>query len=167
MNKLLLGCIILLAAFSRLAPHPPNFTPILSIALFSGFCFKNNYAFIVPLSIMLVSDYFIGSFEMALWVYPPILLIFYLGNSLMKKNSYKNILFGSIVSSLIFFLITNFGSWYGNLIYLQNFNGLLSSYVAGIPFYKNTLISTILYSSILFSVHGYLLKKYNHQYQSL
>ena len=167
MNKLLLLCIVLLAAFSRLAPHPPNFTPILSIALFAGYSFKNNYAFMVPLSIMLVSDYLIGSFEMALWVYPSLLLIFFIGNYFIKKNNYRNIFLSSVLSSLIFFIITNFGSWYGNPFYVQNFSGLMSSYIAGIPFYKNTLISTLLYSSFLYLVYDYLLKKYNPEYQRL
>ena len=49
--------LILILAFSRLIPHPPNFTPILSIALFCGVCFRSKYIFLVPLFAMLISDF--------------------------------------------------------------------------------------------------------------
>ena len=60
MNKILLVIFILLAVFSRLTPHPPNFTPILSIALFSGLMFNNKYGFLIPLSIMIFPTFLLG-----------------------------------------------------------------------------------------------------------
>ena len=153
MNKIFLICIVLLAAFSRLAPHPPNFTPILAITLFSGICFRKKYSFLIPLFIMFISDFIIGNFDMAIWVYPSLLLIYFIGNYFIKNISYKNVLIASFIGSIIFFLVTNFGSWIGNVFYPQNFNGLVASYVAGIPFYKNTLISTLLFFiSIIYSI---------------
>ena len=166
MNKIFLVCIVLLAAFSRLAPHPPNFTPILAITLFSGICFREKYSFLIPLCIMFVSDFIIGNFDMAMWVYPSLLLVYFIGNYFIKNISYKNVLISSFISSIIFFLVTNFGSWIGNVFYPQNFNGLIASYIAGIPFYKNTLISTLLFSSGLYLVYAYLLRKFNHLYQN-
>ena len=81
MNKIFLIFIVFLAALTRIAPHPPNFTPIISIALFSGLFFKNKYSFLIPLIIMIVSDFLIGNFDMAIFVYPSILLVFLLGKS--------------------------------------------------------------------------------------
>ena len=167
MNKILLVIFILLAVFSRLTPHPPNFTPILSIALFSGLMFNNKYGFLIPLSIMMFSDFFIGSYNMAMWVYPSLLFVTFLGSFFIKKFNYVNVLKYSVIGSLIFFFITNFGSWYGNPFYPQSIQRLFSSYLAGIPFYKNTLISTGLYSSFLFLVYESVLRYNKQKIQSL
>jgi len=146
--------------------HPPNFTPILSIALFSGLLFNNKYGFLIPLSIMIFSDFFIGNYSMAMWVYPSLLLVTFSGSFFVTKFNYINIVKYSVFSSLIFFFITNFGSWYANPLYPQSLQGLFSSYVAGIPFYKNTLLSTLMYSSFLYLVYEFVLKPNRHKIQS-
>ena len=61
MNKFLVLGIIILGILTRLIPHPPNFTPILSFALLSGVYSKNNLGIFIPISIMLLSDMFLGS----------------------------------------------------------------------------------------------------------
>jgi len=106
--------------------HPPNFTPILSIALFSGLLFNNKYGFLIPLSIMIFSDFFIGNYSMAMWVYPSLLLVTFSGSFFVTKFNYINIVKYSVFSSLIFFFITNFGSWYANPLYPQSLQGLFS-----------------------------------------
>ena len=158
MNKMFLIFIVLLAALTRVAPHPPNFTPILSIALFSGICFKNRFSFIVPLLIMIISDFFIGSFDMAAWIYPCLLLICYLGRNFQNKFNYQNVLVNSFIASLLFFVISNFGVWIVG--YPKTISGFINCYVMAIPFYKNTLISTIVYSSCLYLIYEVLLKKH-------
>jgi formate-dependent nitrite reductase membrane component NrfD len=47
-------------------------------------------------------------------------------------------------------LVTNFASWLNNPMYTQNFSGLLTSYIAGIPFFRNTLLGDLFYLSVLF-----------------
>ena len=107
---------------------------------------------------MIISDYFIGSFVMATWVYIPILFIYLIGNVFNDDFNYKNILLMSFVSSLIFFVISNFGVWL--LGYPKNMTGFITCYMAAIPFFKNTLLSTIIYSSFIYFGYEFLNKKY-------
>ena len=53
--------IILMLALSRLIPHPPNFTPILGMAVFSGAIINHKlFSYLIPLAAMLISDLYLG-----------------------------------------------------------------------------------------------------------
>ncbi len=150
MNKIFLFFAIVAACLIRLAPHPPNFTPILSIALFSGFIFRNKLGFILPMSIMILTDFFIGSYQMSVWVYSSLFLIYFI-----SKN-YENFNFSltlkiSVIGSFLFFIITNFGVWIVG--YPKSFSGIIACYYAALPFYKNTLLSTLAYSTMFYFVY--------------
>ena len=85
--------IIIFISFAiliRILPHPWNFTPILSIALLTGVYFKNKISFLIPLSIIVISDLYIGYFNMFLWVYSSYFLIYVLGNKLIQEFTFKN-----------------------------------------------------------------------------
>ena len=142
--------LIFVGVMSRIYPYAPNFTPMLSIALLSGFYSKNKFFVLLPILIMLISDIMIGNHTVVPWVYSSFILIFALGY-LIKKSSYSNIFIFSILSSVIFFVISNLGVWFTGG-YSYSFNGLIACYTAAIPFFKNTLISTVLYSSVIHSV---------------
>ena len=152
--KYLFCCfLILIGVLFRLVPHAPNFTPMLTIALMSGLYVKNKFSILLPILIMLVSDLFIGSYAIAPWVYVSILMIFLIGR--LIKNTALNILLYSIISSFVFFLLTNFGVWISGG-YAYSFEGLVLCYTMAIPFFKNTLISTVLFSGIFYSLHYFL-----------
>ena len=153
MNILLIIILTLFAIFSRLIPHPPNFTPLLAIALYSGISFKNKTLFVIPLTAMIVSDVFLGYHSSILWVYLSLLIIFYIGYISFKKYSFSNLILLSIASSLMFFTFTNFGVWI--IGYPKTFEGILACYIAAIPFFHNTLFSTILFSSIFHFSYKY------------
>tara|TARA_B100000965_G_scaffold324752_1_gene286816 strand:- start:3225 stop:3725 length:501 start_codon:yes stop_codon:yes gene_type:complete len=157
MNILLVIILTLFAVLSRLIPHPPNFTPILAIALYSGFSFKNKFLFIIPLVGMIVSDFFLGYYSSIIWIYFSLLIIFYLGYILSNKYSFKNLIMLSLISSVLFFLISNFAVWLGGW-YGYNLSGFIACYVAAIPFFHNTLFSTIIYSSIFHFSYKYSAK---------
>ena len=76
MNRLLITGIIVLGIMTRLIPHPPNFTPILSFALLSSVYSKNNLGIFIPVSIMLFSDIYLGSHETIAWVYSSLFIIY-------------------------------------------------------------------------------------------
>ena len=147
---------ILIAVLLRISPHPWNFTPILSIALLSGAYFKNKLSFIIPFSIIVISDLYIGNFNMAFWVYISYLLIFMLGRLYISDITYRNIFISSFAGSIIFFLITNFGTWV--IGYPKTINGFLSCFTLALPFYKNTLLSSLFYSTIFYLLYESLLK---------
>ena len=138
--------IILILAFSRLIPHPPNFTPILGLAVFAGATLdKRIFAFAIPLIAMLVSDIFIGFHASILTVYFAIALNVLIGIYLMKKFTYLRAI-GSLISGvIIFYIITNFAVWLGSSLYSKDFAGLISCYIMALPFLQNTLISSLFY----------------------
>ncbi len=142
--------IILVIAFSRLVPHPPNVVPIAAMALFAGAFFSSRLlAFLVPLAAMLLSDYVIGFHSTVWYVYAGILLTVLIG-SVINKVTIVRVGVAAVISSLVFFLITNFGSWLHHDMYSQDLNGLLQAYVAGIPFLRNSLIANLIFSYLVF-----------------
>lgn len=161
-GPLILGAMILLAALTRVAPHPWNFSPVEAIALFGGAYFASRaLAVAVPLVAMFVSDlglalihgdtyatYFFGT---SFWiVYACIALSCVLGFGLRGKVTGARVLGYSLAGSVLFFLVTNFGAWIGSSMYPQNTAGLAAAYVAGIPFFKWTLFGTLFYGALLF-----------------
>ena len=104
--------LILILAFARLIPHPPNFTPIIAVALISGYFFKNiNLSLLILLVAMLLSDLFIGFYENMIFVYASLLLITFVFHKISKKINYKNLFIYCFAGSFIFFIFSNFGVW--------------------------------------------------------
>ena len=144
--------IILLAIFARLIPHAPNFAPIGGLALFSGANFKKKSALLIPLAAMFISDIFLGFHKTIPYVYVSFVIIALIGG-LIKTNKWQSLLKASLVSSVLFFLITNFGVWASFDMYPKTIDGLMQSYVMGLPFFRNTVLSDLFYSFSFF--YGY------------
>src|SRR6185295_1660072 len=111
-----LTILIFIAAISRLFPHIPNFTPITAMALFGGVYFKDRVsAFLVPLLSMFISDCFLelstgwGFHNTIIYVYVSIVFITLIGMYVQKNVTVQTVLLGSLSSSILFFIITNFG----------------------------------------------------------
>ena len=153
--------LILILAFARLIPHPWNFTPVIAVAILSGYFFKNIYlSFSILLISMLIADVFLGFYENMIFVYISLLLIAFVFFKISKKINFKNLFIYSFAGSLIFFIVSNFGVWalgspgLNNVVYAKNLNGLIECYIMAIPFFQNTLLSTLLfvYSAFLTNV---------------
>ena len=148
MNKILYPIgVILFLAFSRLIPHPPNFTPVISMALLSGYFFSNIYLSVAVLLISIfISDFFLGFYENMIYVYFTFILINLIFFNISHKINFKNLYLFSCFATLIFYLVSNFIVWATGTLYEKNLAGLINCYVLAIPFLKNTLISTLFYS---------------------
>ena len=145
--------LILILAFARLIPHPPNFTPVIAVAIMSGYFFKNiNFSFLTLLVAMFLSDLFIGFYENVIFVYGALLLITFIFYKISKKINFKNLFIFGFVGSLIFFVISNFGVWLlgspgvFDAPYERNLNGLIECYILAIPFFGNTFLSTLIFA---------------------
>ena len=161
-GPLVLAGLILVAALSRVLPHPPNFSPVEAIALFGGAYFASRrWAAMVPLLAMLVSDVVLGALHggdyasylggASFWsVYACIALSVVLGFGLRGRVSGARVLGYALAGSVIFFLVTNAGAWLSNPIYPRNAQGLATAYIAGIPFFRWTVLGTLFYSAALF-----------------
>ena len=153
--------LVLILAFSRIIPHPPNFTPVITIAIMSGYLFRNIYLSIATLLIsMLLSDAFIGFYKNMFFVYLSLIFIVYIFYKISSKINFKNLFIFSIFGSFIFYLISNYGVWYFGGLYEKDFNGLIKCYFLAIPFFKNTLISTIIFSYAAFFANSLHIKNY-------
>ena len=151
--------IIFLVSLTRIFPLPPNFTPILALAIFGGAYLPNRITAIsLPIISMFISDLIIGFHSQIFTVYATIILLSILGH-LMKTKNFKNFAITGFTGSLIFFIITNFSVWLGGSLYPLTIDGIIQCYIMAIPFFHNTLISTILFLTILFFGYTFAEKK--------
>ena len=163
-----LATMILAAALSRFMPHPPNFTPIMAMAIFGGAFFTDKKsAFAVPIAAMLLTDIFLG-FHSSMWaVYISFGIGVVMGAYFLKQKSFTRITTVSIASAVIFYLLTNFSCWLSFGMYPHTFAGLMQCYFMGLPFLSYTpmelfgfsLLSDLFYAYILFGAFAYAEKR--------
>ena len=135
--------IFFFLTISRLIPHEPNFTPILSISIL-GFLFSTilSVKVLIVLGSMFFSDLIIGTHDFIIYVYFSLILLIIVSNS-------KNYIYMMFLGPLIFFIITNFGVWLNSWYYTKNINGLIECFYMAIPFFKNTILSTFFYCILI------------------
>ena len=172
----IVALMVLVAAMSRLLPHPPNFTAVGATALFGAAYFAKKYwAFLIPFLALWISDLILnnvvyGAFyegftmfsSYMIWNYVAFGLIIVLGSSVLKKIKPLNLLGASLGASAIFFLLTNLGVWYsgaGN-IYPDNFAGLMAAYAAGLPYFLNTIVGDLFYVGVMFGAFELVKQRY-------
>ena len=151
--------ITLSAAAMRLVPHPPNVTPIAAMALFGGVHFATKKtAFLVPLIAMYLSDLVLGFFVYDFgwfhgfmpFVYISFIITVCIGFLLRRRLTPLMVGSAALTGSVLFFIVTNLGAWLISGLYPKTLVGLLSCYVAAIPFFRNTLAGDMVYSLVLF-----------------
>ncbi len=144
--------LIIFAALLRLLPHPWNFSPIAAIALFGGAQFRTrSAAFLIPLSALLLSDLFIGFYPSMHGTYLSFAAVVLLGRFFLnEQSSAPKILATSIAGSITFFLLSNFGVWLWDNMYLHTIQGLVQCYAAALPFFQGTLAGDVVYTTLLF-----------------
>lgn len=143
----------LAAAATRLLPHPPNFTPIAAMALFGGAHFANPLAaFAVPLSAMFLSDLLLGFglHPVMPFVYGSFAFTVCLGRWLRARRLPLAVGVAALSGSVVFFVVTNLGVWLVGDLYPRTLDGLVTCYIAAIPFFRNTLAGDAGYTVALF-----------------
>ena len=156
---LTLSTIIIVLAVFRLLPHWPNVSPVAAMALFGGAYFADKrLAFIVPFVALFISDLIIGLHNSMIFVYAGFALTVAIGLLLKGRVTITNTAFAVVAASATFFLITNFGAWLMSGIYMKSAEGLMQAYVAGIPFFQNSLLGNLGYAAVIFGGY-YLLQK--------
>ena len=151
LRTILIFTMIILAAALRLAPHPWNFTPVGALALFSGAMVRDpRMAFLFPILVMFATDAVIGFNKLSPLVYASFFLSVLIGRWLDQRCNVPRVAAATFVGGLQFFLITNFGVWAFLNSYPRTGAGLATCYIAGIPFFWNTLSGDAIYASLLF-----------------
>ncbi len=148
--------LILLAALLRIFPHPPNVTPVAALALFGGAYLSRRFALVYPLVIMALSDLVLNPFygvppviPESFFVYGSFLITGSLGLWCRSRRSIGILYLATVVSSIQFYLITNFGTWLVGILYPRTLSGLLQCYIYALPFFRMSLIGDLFWFSIL------------------
>ena len=174
-NKfVLVTSIIFLAAASRLLPHPPNFTPLASMALLgAAFLKRKEFAIFIPLVALFLSDLIINNVVLKLvapeyysgfqllgngWVYLSFVLIGLIGIFTLNKVTVVRVAGSVGMATILFFLVTNFGMLFTSTVYPMSLGGLLASYTAGLPFMLNDLLGNVFFATIFFGAYSYFAK---------
>jgi hypothetical protein len=160
-----LVAMIVLATLSRfLFLDMPNFTTIGAVALFGGAYFsQKRWAVIVTFASLWLSNLILDNVIYTKWyptgswgfnwsVFLAFGLVILLGTELSKKLTRTNFAVSSLASAAVFFIITNFAVWLEGSMYPANFSGLITCYVAAIPFFGNTLLSQLVFGAMLFGI---------------
>ena len=160
-KKLILSVILItLGIATRLLPHMWNFAPIAAIALCAGVYLGKRYAVVLPIAAMLVGDSLIGVYDWKLMcvVYLGYIITGFMGVLISKHKSTETVFAASLVSALIFFVLTNWAVWQFSPWYERSLAGLLECFALALPFFRGTLLSNIFYTGVLFG--GYELAVY-------
>ena len=141
--------VTLLLGLSRIIPHPPNFTPILAVAVFIPFL-TNSWKTAVPITLgaMFIGDLYWGLHSYMAWTYAAVVL-----SSMLALN--VKLFTSSILAPVLFFIVTNFGVWTSGY-YGYTIEGLIACYIAAMPFFHMTLLGTLIYTGAFFAIHKYL-----------
>lgn len=143
--------IFLALAVSRFIPHPPNFTSLIALSFYVPAIFGSRYMPVVLLSFVF-TDIVIGFHNTLLFTWGSVIFIGifsrYFTKSILTRIS------GALTGALIFFIITNFGVWVSGM-YQANLNGLIESYVMGLPFFGYSLVSTFIFGSLIETVYKF------------
>jgi Family of unknown function (DUF6580) len=158
--------IVALAIAARFIPGTANFSPLYAALLFGGVYLKKRDSIWFPVVLLAASDVMLNellyntpfhwaqSFNWLAFAAIPVV-----GWWLRKHVSARNVLLGSIAGATVFFVISNFAVWLAGILYPPTLGGLSACYIAAIPFYGNSLISSALFSGILFGAYEFYLRK--------
>lgn len=145
--------MVFIGAALRIVPHPANVTPIAAIALFGGAYLSRRWlALGIPFLAMLISDSVIGFHDQMVAVYVAFAAATLIGFFLRKRRSLTRIAAATLVSSLVFFVITNFAVWAQGQMYPLTAAGLADCFVMALPFFERSLLGDLFFVSVMFGV---------------
>lgn len=149
--------LIVLGAFARLVPHPWNFTPIMAIGLYAGARSTKLWtAALITLTALLLSDSILGFYSGMPYVYAASLVPVVLGWYMRERSGIATVVASAVLSSVLFFLVTNAAVWIAGNQYPHTWAGLGVCFTAALPFYRNEIAGDALYTSAFFGADALL-----------
>lgn len=133
----------------RLLPHIPNFAPIGAIALIASLALGWKKSLWVVMGVMIISDLLIGFYPGIEWTWLSFLFIAGFGLTIKKLAPHWRIPVGALGASGLFFIVSNFGTWIASGMYSLDLTGLMQCYVMALPFLRATLLSDLLFTTVL------------------
>ena len=151
--------VVLLGVAARLLPHPPNLTPLTALALFTGSYFFSGWSLALPVAAVALIDAVIGFHDVVAFTWGGFLLTGMIGWRLGRFPSARRVLGASVLGSVLFFLLTNFGVWWlgdGGTMYPKTAQGLWDCYVAALPFFRTSFLGDVIYTAAIFGLYALL-----------
>lgn len=152
--------ILVIGVLTRFADHAPNFTPAVALALFGGVYLPRKFALIVPILFMFISDLVIGFHNTMFFTWGSVFLISWIGIWVRERKNFPVFMMSGVASAVLFFIVTNLGAW--PTLYPMTWQGLVECYVAAIPFFRNTFVSTIVYCAVFYGVYEFVASRVRH-----
>jgi len=146
-------CLLAIGILSRLIIHVDNFTPVIALALFGGVYLKRKQALLLPILLFAATDIILGFHKTMFFTWSTILLIVLMGFAVQKNKNWATVLGGGIFSAILFFVTTNFGVWIMTGMHPLTLTGLAECYVVAIPYFRSSLLSTLIYGFIFFGAY--------------
>ena len=153
--------LIAFTSLTRIIDHYPNFTAVGALALFAGVNIRDKrYAFLFPFIAMFIADIYLGFHFSIVPVYMCFALAVWIGFAVRKNKTIFRIFSASIISSVIFFLVTNLPFWYANLqLYPMTLEGTLESYTAALPYFRNQVTGDLIYTALFFGLYEFAFRR--------
>jgi len=146
--KIAIGIFIILSA-SRFIPHPPNFTSLIALSFYIPLFFGKIFIPALVISFF-ITDFIIGFHSLTFFTWGSVIIIGLISNLFIKNIYYR--ISGVLSGCVIFFLVTNFGVWTQGS-YGYSFEGLLTCFVLALPFFGYSIVSTLIFSSIIETIY--------------
>ena len=160
-NDLMIPIIMMtLLIISRMISDIPNFTATIALIMFTSYLIRDKFqSVLVILVSQIISDLYIGIYSSMFFVYGAYVFIALLSPIIMNKLSFKSVLVSSLVTPTIFYIVSNFGVWITGSTYPLSLDGLIMCYVASIPFFDETLLSTVVFSVTIYVMMKLIVKE--------
>ena len=174
----ILSVFIIITILSRLTPLVYNFSPIIGLTLFGAAYIKDrNASFIIPLALIYFTDLIINNTvfrhffpnhdglvlysSYMLWGFAAYILIITIGRWLLTKVNIKTLTASALGSSIIFFIISNFGVWLSSngTTYSKDLTGLMLCFEMAIPFFRSSFMGDLMSTAVIFGGY-FLLEKF-------
>lgn len=157
MNTWMVAAILIVGFLSRVIPHAWDFTPVLALSLFAGAFLPGRQKFIVPIGLMFLTDCVLGFYPSFLMTWLAIAASVAIGLFLQKSVSSVRIAACSLGAAVAFFLISNLGVWFFD--YPKTWQGLADCYLLAMPFFRNSLLSTLMYGFVLIGGYAWMARR--------
>lgn len=178
-NLVFVVIIIALTTIVKLICAPQinlsGFSPVIAVSLFSGYTFSNKKkAFLLPLVCLFSSDLilqalylaklfpFAGLYKWQLLNYSLFILVTLIGIALRRLKT-AGLIVSAFVAPLIFFLVSNFFVWAVNgegMGYSKNMAGLMQCYTFGLPFFRNSLLATVIFLPLVIYLYNGIVRQH-------
>lgn len=144
--------LIALAALARLVPHPANFAPVMAVTIFGGAILPRKLAVIIPVSVLMVSDLFLGFYPIMPIVWVCYVIVAMASAYTLRAGGMVRLMATVLMASIFFYLVTNAAVWWWSGMYVHSWTGLAHCYILALPFFRNSLLSDAFYTTLLFGL---------------